>query len=82
MCDRPWPPSARFHGTAQQDHQPELAIAGEQDIQIRNDDHVDLTRAIFSRPLAAYPTMVATIDGGTSEIMKTIIAREVTGLRT
>jgi len=26
--------------------------------------------------------MVATIDGGTSEIMKTIIAREVTGLRT
>jgi len=27
-------------------------------------------------------TLVTTIYGGTSEIMKTIIAREVTGLRT
>jgi hypothetical protein len=29
-----------------------------------------------------YRTLITTIYGGTSEIMKTIIAREVTGLRT
>ena len=29
-----------------------------------------------------YPTLVTSLYGGTSEIMKTIIAREVTGLRT